>query len=98
MENVQQFLKENRTAVVQEMAKCLNMMNAMMGNIIETDDTKEGEIAQKKILFQMFHTLGALTVLYNQFIYFETGEIPEKDGPRPIGFEALLEEKHKNKD
>jgi hypothetical protein len=98
MENVQQFLDDNRTAVVQEMAKCLNMMNAMMGSIIETDDNEEGEIAKNKILFQMFHTLGAMTVLYNQFIYFETGEIPESDSPRPIGFEALLDPKAKPKD
>lgn len=89
MENVQQFLDDNRTAVVQEIANCLNIMNGLMNNIIQTDDTEEGEVAQKKILFQMFHTLGALTILFNQFTYFETGEVPKKDEVK-IGFEALL--------
>jgi hypothetical protein len=89
MENALKFLDDNKTAVMQEMAKCITLMNNIMGAIVETEDNESGEISKNKMLFQMFHSLGALTILYNQFTYLETGEIPEDD-EKLIGFQAIL--------
>ncbi len=90
IENMIQFLTDNRTAVIQEMAKCLNIMNGAMGAMVETDDDESGEKAKEKILYQLFHTIGAMTILFNQFSYLENGEIPEENESNPIGFANLL--------
>ncbi len=93
IENVAEFLDDNKTAVIQEMAKCLNLMNAAMGAIVETNDDETGERAKDKILFQLFHTIGAMTILFNQFSYLETGTVPIESETKPIGFAKILDAK-----
>lgn len=98
VENTQKFLSDNKLAVMQETAKCISLMNNIMGAIIETSDDEAGEISKNKMMYQLFHTLGALTILYNQFTYLETGIIPEEDDEKPIGFQAILDKINKEKD
>lgn len=92
MEEINEFLEDNKTAVLQEMAFSINNMNELMIGIIDTEDSEKGEIAKNKILFQLFHALGALTSLYNQLSYLETGLIPKEQEQRPIGFRGLIED------
>lgn len=83
-----QFIEENRAAVFEEMAKSINIMNELMQQIIQTPDNEEGEIAAKKIQFQLFHSLGALTILFNQYYILMLGQVPQEE-ERKIGFDAL---------
>ena len=89
------FIEANENAVFEEMGKAISGMNEILIQMINTPDDKSGELSMKKLLFSIFHSLGSLTALYNEYYILKTGNIPSEGGEPKIGFNAIIEQGEK---
>lgn len=84
------FVSKNKNALMEEMAENINNINALVNAATQAGPTENPahELSiMKNVVIAMAQNAGALTSCFNQYMIFETGQVPEE---RKIGFQALL--------
>lgn len=89
----EEFLNQNKEAIIEEMGQSIQTMSGYLNEILTSDAPPEADSTfLRTIMIAMGHQLGYLTALYNQYYVITNGEVPKS---KPIGFGALTEKEKK---
>jgi hypothetical protein len=84
------FITRNKQALMEEMVDALNNLNTLVSQAAQAGPTEQAEhelSMMKNYLIAIGQNLGSLSTLFNQYLVFETGELPKA---RPLGFQAMI--------
>jgi len=89
MADHEQFLKENREALLEEMADSIGKMNSIIDSVLHAPISAELDGSLMRTYFAANAVqVGNLTTLFNQYYVLLKGAIPKKN--RPVGFASLI--------
>lgn len=90
------FINQNKQALLQEIGKNLNSISDIVFSIVGQPADENAQIDStlaRNALIGIAHHLGFITAVFNQYWIFETGKIPEEK--HPMGFSTMTEKKEK---